>query len=351
MTDEVQQEPGGEGAVASQQHPRGEVNHPEMHYPFGMPIQPPPPPKPRPLARFKLNPRMTYAVITIGAGVLMGAIFAIHARNEARTGPFDLGTASSDAQGLQGHLYTEWNSKLTYRLSIRPADASQQAGFALAVNRSPRPISFDIQVKDPLGFVLCSGDLVLPYDPAAAADASDAATPAQLQVQEAAREAGKALLHRSLSADGQVVSLDAQGTLPCSKSAYQRAAIWGFTTDFPSLAEQSALLKEQAEARAETVEKQHRAEAAQRRAKRRAVAAPLRFSVEGYDVVTWSDPALGVIGTESGKVFVIDEASLRSTAARWQVYPADIHYHCNQSAECVITRADSTMVLHAHLRR
>jgi len=351
MTDANQQGPDNEESF-SPQHPHGELDNSHMHYPFGMPIEEPPPPPPHPLARFKPSPLVTWALVTVSAGILIGAVFAIHARNEAATGPYDLGTVSVDAEGLQGHLYTEWNDKLTYRLSISPSDESQRSGFTLAVYHSPRPISFHIQVKDPLGFVLCSGDAVLPYDPSAAqSDGSDTEMLARLQAQEAARETGRPLLARTVGADGQVVSLETQGTLPCTKNAYKRAAIWSFSTDFPSLAEQAVLLKAQADARAQVEANQRKAEAAVRRAKRRAAATPLGFSVEGYDVVTWSDPALGVLGTESGKVFVIDEKSLRSTAARWQAYPAEIHYHCNQSAACVITRADSTTVLHARLRR
>ena len=378
MSDADGQEPSGSSKDEGRQHPRGKISHPEMHYPFGAPPRPEPPPSVEAPATEIARKILIAAAITIGTGILLGSAFAIHAwLTSSPSGPYNLGPATSDAHGLTGNLFTEWDNKLVYRLTIGPGSDEQHAGFALAVSNPPRPISFDIQIKDPLGFVLCSKNILLKYAPSNAAvlAASDQAPPAektdartlsaadraaqeqaaqaaalaQLQAQEAARERGKDLFQTAIGPDGQIASINAQGDMPCSEKAYERAASWSFSTDFPALAEQAELLKHQAETQADAARLARRAEAARRRAKRRAMASPLHFSMEGDDAVSWSDASLGVIGTEGGRTFLIDDRSRQYSG--WQAFPAHIHYKCDQNAACTITRAGSAAVLHARLRR
>ncbi len=93
-------------------------------------------------------------------------------------GSRDFGTVNAIAAGLQGHLVTEWQDKPTYRLAIEPADAANQAAFALTVAGSLRPLSVAFQLLDSTGAALCGADVVVRYDAArtaltAAADRED----------------------------------------------------------------------------------------------------------------------------------------------------------------------------------
>ncbi len=355
MIDTDQQDPNGERKDEDRQHPRGERTDADMHYPFGAPVEPEPPSPAEEPALNTTKRLYIYAAVTIGVGVLIGMGFAVSSwLTSSPPGTFNLGQATAGAQGLTGQLFTEWNDKLIYRLTIGPTGDEQHAGFALAVSNPPRPVSFDIQVKDPLGFVLCSKTVVLRYDPSLAAAASgqaqdQAAAIAQMQAQELARERGKDIFQNALGPDGKVATISAQGDIPCTKKAYEKAASWSFSTDFPALAEQAELLKRQAEAEAKAERLARQSEAARKKAKRQAAATPLHFAVEGYDRISWSDPSLGVVGTDGGKTFVIDQRSRLNSG--WQAFPANIHYTCDQNAACTITRTGSAVVLHARLRR
>ena len=79
-------------------------------------------------------------------------------------GRYDLGSVTSSAAGLKGHLFIEWDKKLNYRLTIEPGDPDRQAAFALAVAHSPRPLSVEIHMQDSEGFALCSKEILLKYD-------------------------------------------------------------------------------------------------------------------------------------------------------------------------------------------
>jgi hypothetical protein len=285
--------------------------------------------------------------------------FATNAwRQSNPPGPYDLGPAASSAQGLKGHLFTEWNNKVAYRLSIEPDEQDRQASFAHAVSDPPRPVSFDIQIKDPLGFVLCGTSVVLKGDPDKAAPAAVSGqrpaaqgNPARSESQELERERGKDLFKNEMGPDGQIKAISAQGEITCSRKAYENAASWSFSANFPTLSEQAEWLQGKPLTQANAARPSEEAAADRKKAKRQIMASPLHFSVEGYDVVSWADASGGVLGTEGGKTFVIDKAASQGSAGAWQVYPANIHYRCDQNAVCLLTRADSTAVLHARLKK
>lgn len=174
-------------------------------------------------------------------------------------GSRDFGTVNAIAAGLKGHLVTEWQDKPTYRLAIEPADAANQAGFALTVAGSPRPLSVAFQLLDSTGAVLCGADVVVRYNAARPAltategktgPAQSPAELARLEAQESARERGRDIFENEIGDDGQIAAIDAQGEMPCSAQAYQSAASWSLSPDFPSVAEQAELLKQQTESTA-----------------------------------------------------------------------------------------------------
>jgi hypothetical protein len=160
-------------------------------------------------------------------------------------GPRDFGSMNAVAAGLSGHLTMEWKEKPSYRLVIEPSDPAQQAAFAMAVAGSPRPLSAGFQLKSAAGAVLCSQDVIVRYNPAAtAANGDPAGDLEQLKAQETTRERGRDIFENEIGDDGQIAAIDAQGNMPCTQQAYASATGWSFSADFPSVAEQSELLKQ-----------------------------------------------------------------------------------------------------------
>jgi len=305
------------------------------------------------------RPSKVYLWLVVGLGVLFGCIFAVVFSRLTSPDPgHDWGSTTFDAAGLKGHLFTKWDKKLEYRLTIQPGDPERRAGFALAVAHSPRPLSVQIQLHDAQGFVLCSREIVLKYDAASApalaasntepqagkAGAAVAAVnpPTQamedlLAAQEAERELGKEVFQNEIGPDGQIASIAAQGDISCSEKAYGSVSSWSFTPDFPSLAEQDELTKrEQEQANGGRA-------AAEGAARRKAASIPapklLPFSIEGDDAIVDYDVSRGTIETRAGKTFLFDKTSGEINNPRWQDYPVSIHYRCDQTATCMITHA------------
>jgi hypothetical protein len=262
---------------------------------------------------------------------------------------------------LKGHLFTKWeDNKLQYRLSVQPSDDDLHKAFAFAVSNPPRPLAMTVQLKDAMGFVLCTHQILLKYDPvgAAAAAAADAppakaggapavqaADPAQVEAAEKQREQGKDLFQTQNGADGRIESLNAQGTMPCSSGAYEKVVAWSLIPDFPSLAEQNDLMKQQAEKRAEA----ERAIAARKKAAQKPVDRTLTFSIEGDNAIVGYDPGAGVLETSSAMAFYVEKGSQNLSA--WQDFPVHVHYPCDQTSYCTLTRAGGGQQLHAKLRK
>jgi len=305
------------------------------------------------------RPSKVYLWLVVGLGVLFGCIFAVVFSRLTSPDPgHDWGSTTFDAAGLKGHLFTKWDKKLEYRLTIQPGDPERRAGFALAVAHSPRPLSVQIQLHDAQGFVLCSREIVLKYVAASAsalatsnaelqagkADTSVAAgTPPThamedlLAAQEAERELGKEIFQNETGPDGQIAAIGAQGEISCSERAYGGASSWSFTSDFPSLAEQDELTKREQEP---ANGGRTGAEGATRR-KAASIPAPklLPFSIEGDDAIVEYDVSRGTIETREGKTFLFDKTSGEINNSRWQDYPVSIHYRCDQTSTCMITHA------------
>jgi hypothetical protein len=340
------------------------------------------PPIPHPPARetrtgrmrkFAESPARVYAAAVVGLGILLGIVFAVTSHVMSNpNGRYDLGTVTSSAAGLEGHLFIQWDKNLKYRLAIKPSDPDQQEEFALAVAHPPRPLSVEIQLKDVEGFVLCSKIIVLKYDagsapaPAGNADAGKSSSgqlgqvagPAQADAQEAAREHGKDVFQNQVDPDGKIVAINAQGDLSCSAEAYEKAENWSFLTGslsqaepaFPSLSEQEAWLKRQEEMAANAERPSPAEVATRRRAAAKAAARLLPFSIEGDDAIVDFDTSHGIIQTRGHKTFLVDKAVATAADPGWQDYPVSIHYRCDQSASCTLMHSGAG-VLRASLGR
>jgi hypothetical protein len=262
---------------------------------------------------------------------------------------------------LKGHLWIEWDKKVAYRLTIEPSEPHQEAAFAHAVARSPRPLSIQIHLQDSQGFVLCTREIVLKYD-ARNAEALAASTPdspalkmdavnlpanqpaqtidfAQLDAQETARERDQEIFQNQIGPDGQITAINAHGEIPCSKTAYEKTTNWSFTPDFPSLAEQDRWLKRQQEMQFEATRPAPPAPAAPAARKKKAAIKLLPFTIEGDDAIVDFDAAQGVIATRGRKTFFIDKAAGAAADSAWQDYPVSIHYRCDQSSICALTHS------------
>jgi hypothetical protein len=330
-----------------------------------------------------------FAAIGVALGILLGVIVAgMTFFMGTPNGRYDLGSTTSSAAGLKGHLFVEWDKKLNYRLTIEPDDAARNAAFAAAVASSPHPLSMEIHLQDSGGFVLCSREILLKYDArnaielappeaepqggkpdaqAAKTEAQGAKTStttpptgqpsptvdfSQTDAQEAAREKGKEIFKNQVGPDGQITGLSAQGEMPCTAKAYEKAVAWSFSPNFPAIAEQNQLVERQ-----QAIANPAPPPAADKSGARKKAAAaakvvqkPLGFTIEGDDAIVDFDTSRGIIETNAGKIFFIDKAGGTISDPRWQDYPVTIHYRCDRSSECFLMHA-GTGALHVRLRR
>jgi len=290
------------------------------------------------IEKFKENRLLVYGAAGLGLGVLLAILLGIvFWLTGPPNGRYDLGPVTSAASGLKGHLFIQWDKKLEYRLTLEPGDADQMAEFALAVANSPKPLSVQINLQDSMGFVLCSKDILLKYN-APDEQLSQALTELH-NAQEAVREQGKDVFQNHAGPDGQITAINAQGDISCSAKAYEKAEAWSFTTDFPSLAEQSQLLRSQRENPAKEGRQSANEAAANKKTALKPAAKLLPFSVEGDDAVVDFDVARGTIETRGRKIFVVDRASAASS--RWQDFPVAIHYRCDRSSNCTLMSGEA----------
>lgn len=320
-----------------------------------------PPPQPMGPGKNDMNPTLLIAVLGAGIGLMVGLIFAmISWHGSSAHGPYDLKTVDASGYGLKGHLYTKWEDRLGYRLTIEPDDPARRDGFSLAVRNSPRPLAIDIQLHDPLGFVLCTKTILLKYDPKAALAHRDphgvslvstgtkveaGMDVAKLEAAELQREQGKDVFQDSVGADGKIDLLNAQGQLGCSMKEYENAASWNFLPDFPTVSEQAAMVKP-AVARAEAAAAE---DSAPRRIKKKATDVPSPFYIEGSDAIVAYDPASGGLQTGFGKFFFIDKSGPDAKIVEAQDLPVKVYYKCDQAGACTLARSGS-FLLHVRVR-
>jgi hypothetical protein len=314
------------------------------------------------------NPLYRFVAIGGLGGLMFGVILIFFSWLVSNpSGPYDLGLVTSNAFGLKGHLFTKWEQKaLQYRITFEPNGPEQNAGFAIAIANPPHPLSIAFQLKDAKGFVLCSKDVLIKYDPALALPPlpgppasgkgkKDAPSQAdlesarqtdllRLQTQEAQREQGRDIFQEQTGPDGQIAAISSQGEIACPKDSYEKVAMWSFSADFPSIAEQGDLLKERAAAQADA----ERAAPSHRRQPPKPAAKPLSFAIEGDDVLVGYDPGAGALESSTGQTFYVDK---QANLSGWQVFPLRIHYRCDEVSGCTVVRAGSGAALHARLRR
>jgi hypothetical protein len=74
-----------------------------------------------------------------------------------------------------------------------------------------------------------------------------------------------------------------------------------------------------------------------------------RFTVEGDQTAVAYDAQSGIVSTEGSGVFVVEKADRDVKVLHPQVTPSNVHYRCDQDANCSLIMA-SGIIPHARMR-
>lgn len=298
------------------------------------------------------------AMLLLGTGIVAVIVFTVLllVKPISATPSFqDLGPGVSDMAGLKGHLVTRWDRHVQYKLNFEPLFAIYSSGFSYAVGHPPGPLWVNIRLLDATGYALCGKQIEFRLNPAhTASELSLLRNPSVRNVnfsqpvpvpQFSGQNAQQAAVsddsfQNQLGDDGQIVSVTAQGVLPCSEDQYRKFNYWDFSTNFPSVDEQDVLMEAPAIMRA-------RASAAARADQWRRQARTPVFSIEGDATATGYDRSTGMLVAGTGQSFAVIEKAEAATANAWAESNAQIHYKCDTLANCVLTRAGDGRVVNA----
>lgn len=271
------------------------------------------------------SPRLL-VMLGLAAVAALCLLAALHLKS-APAGPpafQDLGAGISNATGLRGSLKTRWQGQgVQYQLEIKPIDPLQSAGFSYVAANPPGPLFLHIKLLDATGYAVCGKDVLFPYGPSSPG--------------EAARERGQDVLQSALDENDKVASLSTQGTLACTPEQYKQADYWDFSTNFPSLAGQDALMRHAAELKA-------RQEASKRAALERQKESRSGFYLEGDDQVMGYDAARGVLQSRL-RNYLVTGAEQQAAASQWASNGVLFRYKCDQHSHCMLGRAGGAQVL------
>jgi hypothetical protein len=307
-----------------------------------------------------------YVALAAGLGILTSLAIVAFVLLPGKTADnsYDMGSVTSISNGLKGHLVTNWGVQLGYKLTIEPSDSAQLDAFATAVNNPPRPLSFNLQLKDVSGTVLCDTSILLKYDPLrdipnvvapdptggakkknakvdeslqTQAEVDQSLNKARLLSKELDREHGRDIFQPVSGEDRQISSIAAQGTIPCTKKQYQSAASWAFVTNFPSVLQS---VGPQDSDNLETFggapgkNSGNSNSSAERKAARKIPLPNSHFSLEQDDALVGFQAATGVAETRGGKSFLVEKRDLVASSLRGVDLPIPIHYRCDQLGAC-----------------
>jgi hypothetical protein len=289
-------------------------------------------------------------VLLLVAGILLavGAIIFMLRRPKKVPSFEDLGAGISNVDGLRGNLTARWQGRAEYKLSFGPLHRIQSKEFSAVVSDPSQPLWINIRLLDATGFALCGKQILFQFDPAQAAGGVSsqahlaarktglkAAGLAAEEAQEQQREQGKDIFQNQLGDNGKVVAVTAQGVLPCSIKQYRQASYWDFTTNFPSVDQQAALVKRRAAVA--------RAALLRREARRYRTT----FSVEGDSLITGYNYSTAMLETGSGQSFFVPSNRDRTIADAWAASNSLIHYKCTAFTTCILTHPGGGQAIYA----
>ncbi|MGA2752705.1 MAG: hypothetical protein ABSE53_02975 [Terracidiphilus sp.] len=269
------------------------------------------------------------------------AVLVIPKVTESKAPPLyvDLGTRRFDSAGLGARLVARWEGATAYHLYIDPVDPQQAAGFQAVTVNPPHPVSLVIRLLDSTGAVACQKEVVLPT-PAPLSDSSQALLPMQTTSGDTVQNIA--------GPDGQIAEVTVTGGLPCSLKQYQSLTTWQFFTNFPTLDEQDEWLKHQ---KLNAVANGRKSGSPDGGFGFSPKIQHLPAAIDDDDVIVGDNPLRGTVDTQGGRVFLVGVSGLRNRAAEWQVFPAAIHFRCEKTGTCVLTRVNSRTTLQARLIR
>jgi hypothetical protein len=320
-------------------------------------------------AKTAANRTKLYAAVGVGLGILAAGIGAFFIHLPKADGSFDFGSVNVNVNGLKGHLITNWGDQLDYKLTVEPSAPIQQAGFQSAVANPPHPLSIDLQLKNAKGEVLCDTPVLLKFDPMkinsrtttqananskkfdqVGADREQVAIAinnARLLGEEVTREHGKDIFQNNVGTDGQIDSISAQGTMPCTKTQYESTAAWGFTSNFPIVMPAAGSNKPgtgldgDLSAYGGPPNKSQQTSSAPVKVKRKIALPVSHFSIEEDDAVVGYQIANGIIETRAGRSFQVEQKDLVASQIRGSELPITIHYRCDQFGACAVAGVGS----------
>lgn len=281
------------------------------------------------------------ALIGIGVAILLVGLIgiAIWKVMSPQSPPINnLGTSYVSDAGLEGLLVLQWAGKTEYQLSVTPLNPQQLDGFAAVALNPPRPLFLDIRLLDSSSIVFCRKQILLPILPPPA----EGQDPRQALLPQ--RTNGGDTVQNIAGVGGKINAIDLQGDLSCPEKSYKRIVAWQLLSNFPTLSEQADWLKRPPDqpANAKTLPTRSRPHAR--------LSAGLPPMVEGDDRITADNSSHSIIETSGGRTFTIDNKRSLASVFGWTVLPMAIHFRCDKSAACVITRAGSSNVVHARLK-
>jgi hypothetical protein len=314
------------------------------------------------LQRSTLTGLGIFAGCTVAGVLILWVLFSWHPK--PKTEPYDLGQGVVSAEGLRGHLVTQWDGKVAYKLKIEPLDPRYSSAFAYVAAHPAARYSLHIRLLDSSGFPLCdktilfslgqSGVITSDAGPVQQSDDSSGDPQTLNAVQQPQNEPlrtqggqgghGIDVMQNQRDDDGTVVATTADGVIPCTAEQYRRVDYWDLSSTFPTVPEQHAIMRAPAVAAAK---RRAEEEAAERR--RRAQIHPMTFYAQGDETVTSFDANHGVLQSTAGNSFYVPNKGAQGIASFWAANSTLIHYKCDQRGNCTITSAGGRVSIHAQL--
>jgi len=291
-------------------------------------------------------------IVTIGAialaaiALLVLAFFALPSlptlgKQKPTALYIDLGNRRFDQAGLSGRLIVRWQDKAAYDLYLDPVDQQDAGGFQALAENPSHPLSVVIRLLDASGVVACDKEIDFPgpTQPGSRPDATQVLMPKTTAAGDTIRDMA--------GSDGQIAEINTSGPLPCPLKAYQRIAAWDFATNFPTSAEQEKEAREGIARGSATGSRSSRFASGWRLS---AVHFQhLSAAIEGDDVIVGDNPGRGTVDTNSGHEFQMGAGGALSS--EWQIFPSAIHFRCEKTGICTLTRYSSHSILQARLVR
>jgi hypothetical protein len=253
----------------------------------------------------------------------------------------DLGNRRFDPSGLAGRLIVHWDDNAKFQLYIDPVDQEQATGFQTVAVIPPHPLTVLVQLLDAQDVVTCQKEIMFPPPPPRGTqlDSADVLAPKVTASGDTVQDVA--------GSDGQVAEITVSGPLPCSIDAYRHFSGWQFSANFPTVADQKGPLNHPIKLgtawssggsssgggwRGPGYAFQH-----------------LNAPIEGDDVIVGDNAAKGIVDTNSGRMFLVSASGWRTRSADWQIFPAAVHFRCDKTGSCTLTRVSSRTILMARL--